>query len=151
MTPDQTILVVEDDADDVYFMKRALVAAGITNPVLVLSNGQHALDYLGGVGKYADRTLYPLPFVAFVDLKMPYVDGFEILAWKKEQPALDSLVMVVLTSSDQVRDTQRAYALGARSYLVKPVQPTELKQFLMSMKSYWRLPEQGGPIRLGQA
>lgn len=133
----KTILLVEDDRDDVFIFERALKAARILNPVVVLKNGQEAVDYLSNEGKYTDKASHPLPFVIFLDLKLPYLDGFEVLAWIRQQPHLRSIVVVVLTGSDENRDHQKAYALGARSYLVKPPKPADISQFINSMASYW--------------
>ncbi len=135
-----TILLVEDDRDDVFIFRRALETARIGNPVEVVTSGQEAVDYLSHEGKYEDSEKYPLPFVIFLDLKLPYLDGFEVLSWIKQQPRLKSIVVVVLTGSDETRDHQKAYALGARSYLVKPPQAKDIRQFIDSMTSYW-----GGP------
>jgi CheY-like chemotaxis protein len=118
-----TILLVEDNDDDVFFMRHALYKAKVGLPVEVVPNGQAALEYLSGEGRYADREKYPLPTLIFLDLKMPYVNGFEVLEWMQRQPFAPEIQVVVLTSSPEDRDRQRAKELGARSYLVKP--PTE--------------------------
>lgn len=116
----RTILLVEDNDDDVFAMRRALKKGSICNPLHVVTDGQQALDYLSGHGKFADRTQYPLPFLVFLDLKLPYVHGFEVLEWMRTQRDLSSIAVVVLTSSAENRDHERAFALGARSYLIKP-------------------------------
>ena len=132
-----TILLVEDNEDDVFAMSRALNLGNFTNPLQVVTDGQQAVDYLSGAGQYSDRENYPLPFIVFLDLKLPYVDGFEVLTWIRKQPVLDAIVVVVLTSSAEERDHQRAYALGARSYLIKPPTPECLADIFGSLKSYW--------------
>ena len=132
-----TILLVEDDQDDIFIFKRALVAANVLNPVVVLNNGQAAVDYLSHQGEYSSPEKNPLPFVIFLDLKLPYLDGFEVLTWIRQQPQLRSVIVVVLSSSDESRDHKRAYELGARSYLVKPSGAQEIRQFMDSMASYW--------------
>ena len=137
MNLSRTILLVEDDRDDVFIFTRALQSANVGNPVVVVTNGQEAVDYLTHQGKYADEEMYPLPFVIFLDLKLPYLDGFEVLSWIRKQPSLESIVVVVLTGSDESRDHQKAYTLGARSYLVKPPQAKDISQFMDSMASYW--------------
>ena len=134
--PHLTILLVEDNEDDVFIMKHALKQAGLANSLQVVTDGQMALDYLEGVGSYADRTRFPLPFVVFLDLKLPYLHGFEVLTWIRKQEALNSLVVIILTSSDEERDHQQASALGARFYLVKPPKPTELLGIFESLKNY---------------
>lgn len=97
-------------------------------------------DYLLHQGAYADQEKYPLPFVIFMDLKLPYLDGFEVLSWIRAQPALQSIVVVVLSGSDETRDHQKAYALGARTYLVKPPQAKDILLFVDSMASCWGSP-----------
>jgi len=117
---DKTILLVEDDENDIFFMKRALQKANVSAPVQVVMDGQAAVNYLSGAGEYQDRTNYPLPSAVFLDLKLPYVHGFEVLAWIRQQPSLASLPVVVLTSSPEDRDRRQAEELGARAYCVKP-------------------------------
>jgi len=137
MHPNATILLVEDDPNDVFLMKRAMKGATITNPLKVAENGQEAIDYLAGTGKYADRTEYPIPSLIFLDLKLPYKSGFEVLSWIRGQESLDSTLVVVLTSSSEERDIKETYRLGARSFLVKPPTPTMLLELMVSLKDYW--------------
>jgi CheY-like chemotaxis protein len=143
----KSLLIVEDNPDDLFAVQRALRKARVENPVQVATDGQQALDYLSGVGKYADRATYPLPLIMFVDLKLPCVDGFEILEWVRARRELDHIVVVMLTSSDEDRDHRRAYALGARSYLVKPPTAEALVQLMNSLASLWvGSPERAGVI-----
>lgn len=144
--PSSTILLVEDNEDDVFAMKRALAHGRIMNPLQVVTDGQQALDYLSGAGEYADRKCFPLPFIVFLDLKLPYVHGFEVLTWMRQQPALSSIVVVVLTSSAEHKDQDRAYTLGARSYLVKPPTPEGLIDILDSLESYWLSKADSSPL-----
>ncbi len=143
MKANRTILLVEDDEDDIFIFKRALNNAKIDNPLTVVTNGQEAIDYLSHSGKYAEAEPYPAPFVIFLDLKLPYRDGYDVLTWIRQQPALKSTVVVVLTGSDETRDHQRAYTLGARSYLVKPPEASDIRRFMDSMVSYWGHSEGG--------
>jgi CheY-like chemotaxis protein len=122
------ILLVEDDENDVFFMRRALTKAEIDFPVHVTVNGQDALDYLGGAGKFADRAQYPLPSLVFLDLKLPFVGGLDVLAWIRSQASLKELPVVILTSSAEDRDRQRAAELGAKAYFVKPPTPEMVKE-----------------------
>src|SRR5437660_5264305 len=123
LAPDQSvILLVEDREDDVVLIRRAFDKAKVINPIQVVSNGEEAIWYLKGEGKYANRAEYPLPDLVLLDLKMPRVDGFEVLRWIRQQPGLSSVRVVVLTSSDQMRDVNEAYQLGANSFLVKPLE-----------------------------
>src|SRR5438105_2103316 len=103
-----TILLVEDSADDVFFLQRALKKAQIENPLQVVVDGQQALDYLGGVGNYSNRKEFPLPCLLLLDLKLPRVNGFEVLGWIRQQASLSSLPVVILTSSGEQRDRKRA-------------------------------------------
>ena len=137
MLKDRTILLVEDNDDDIFIFRRALEDANILNPLMVVTDGQDALDYLSHRGKFTDEEKYPLPFIIFLDLKLPYVDGFEVLAWIRQQRALKSTVVVVLSGSDEAKDHQKAYTLGARSYLTKPPEASDIRRFMDSMVSYW--------------
>ena len=136
MCDSDIILLVEDDPDDVFLMKRALKAAGISDPLHVVEHGQAALDYLAGTGGYADRTRHPFPSLVFLDLKLPYKSGFEVLSWFREQPSFELAAVVVLTSSGLERDMHQAYKLGARSYLVKPPTREMLLELMGSLNSF---------------
>lgn len=137
MTTERAILLVDDNEDDVFLMERALQGAGITNPLFIVEDGQQALEYLSGQGKYTDRQTYPVPAVVFLDLKLPFKSGHDVLQWIRKQPQLETLVVVVLTSSNEPQDIKRCYALGANSYLVKPPTPEELINMAKSFKWYW--------------
>lgn len=104
--------------------------ANLGSPIYVAVNGQEAVDYLSGVGKYGDRTLYPLPHCMFLDLKLPFVHGFEVLEWMRSQPSLQEINVIVLTSSPEDRDRQRATELGAKAYLVKPPTAQSLQEVI---------------------
>jgi len=104
MTPASAILLVEDNDDDVFLMKRALKDAQIANPLQVVDDGQQAIDYLLGTEQFADRNFYPLPAVVFLDLKLPVKSGYEVLSWIRSYKPLATLVVVVLTSSDEPAD-----------------------------------------------
>lgn len=133
----QTFLLVEDEPGDVFLMRRALSKAKIASQLQVVTDGRMAVDYLSGSGKFSDRAQYPLPSLILLDLKIPYVHGFEVLRWIKAQPELSGVLVVVLTSSTEERDVQRAYALGACSFLVKPPTAQMLQELLKSFESCW--------------
>lgn len=137
MTDKRILLLVEDNEDDVFLMERALQEAAVVNPLFVVQDGQEAIHYLAGTGKYSDRVQYPLPAVVFLDLKLPYKSGLEVLGWFRQQNEFDSIVVVVLTSSNEPNDLRQAYALGANSYLVKPPTPEQLFDLAKSFKWYW--------------
>ena len=130
MTPQKTILLVEDNEDDVFLMRRALQQAGITLPVNLVVDGRQAVDYLAGTGQFSDRVLYPLPSFVFLDLKLPYKSGFEVFSWIRQQPELKDSVVIILTSSPEPRDRAKAQELGACAYLVKPPLPKVLMEVL---------------------
>ena len=141
-----TILLVEDNDDDVFAIRRALKNARIGNPLQVVTDGQRAVDYLSGADEYGDRARYPLPFITFLDLKLPYIDGFEVLSWIRQRPALESILVVVLTGSAESRDQERAYALGARSYLIKPPTADSLQGIFQSLNSFWLSKASSSPV-----
>jgi len=114
------ILLVEDEEHDAFFMHRALAKASLPAPAHVAVNGQDALDYLSGTGQYSDRTAFPFPNCVFLDLKLPFVHGFQVLEWIRGQAAFPDLPVFVLSSSDEDSDRKRAERLGAKGYLVKP-------------------------------
>jgi len=133
----QSLLLVEDNEHDVFLMKRALKQAEIHNPLYVVGDGEQAIDYLSGNGEFSDRESYPFPALVFLDLKLPFKSGHEVLEWIRGEAELDELVVVVLTSSDEPSDIARAYKLGANSYLVKPPSLEQLRDLAKSFKWYW--------------
>jgi len=133
----QALLLVEDSEHDVFLMRRALNQAEIRNPLYVATDGQQAIDYLAGNGEFSDRETYPFPALVFLDLKLPLKSGHEVLDWIREEARLEELVVVVLTSSDEPSDINRAYKLGANSYLVKPPSLVQLRDLAKSFKWYW--------------
>lgn len=132
-----TILLVEDDPNDVFLMERALRKAKLTNPLHVVEDGEQALAYLEGEGPYEDRAVYPLPVLILLDLKLPRKSGFEVLAWLRQQSGLKRVPVVVLTSSKEPSDVNRAYDLGSNSYLVKPLGLEEMSKLVDALNLYW--------------
>jgi len=131
------ILLAEDDKNDVFLMQRAFEQAGIPNPLFVVRNGQEALDYLAGNGAYKARDKYPLPGLVFLDLKMPWMDGFDVLAWLRRQRQFDTLRVVVLTSSRLQSDLDKSRQMGAYDFRVKPQQFDDLVQLLNDVRKRW--------------
>jgi DNA-binding response OmpR family regulator len=115
------ILLAEDREDDVLLVKRAFSRAHIINPICVVRDGEEAIFYLDGEGKYSDRAQYPIPSLLLLDLKMPIKNGFEVIKWARRKPYLQFMRILVLTSSDSLKDVNLAYKLGANSFLVKPL------------------------------
>jgi CheY-like chemotaxis protein len=116
-----TILHVEDDPNDTLLFQHACRKAGMVFALQAVSDGDQAIAYLRGIHDFSDRIKYPLPDLILLDLKMPRVSGFDVLAWLRTSGLLKGVPVVVLTSSNHEADVKRAYDLGARSYLVKPV------------------------------
>jgi CheY-like chemotaxis protein len=115
----QSILVVEDEDNDAILLKRALQRAGITLPIFILPGGAEAMAYLSADPPYQDRGRYPFPSLLFLDIRMPRVDGFEVLRWIRQNPQFDNLPIIMLTGSSEKGDSDKAYQLGATSFLVK--------------------------------
>jgi CheY-like chemotaxis protein len=132
-----TILLAEDDPNDVLLMQRAFRKVNLTHPLHVARDGQEAIEYLSHQGKFADATRYPAPTLMLLDLKMPRKNGFETLEWLRQQPILKRTVVIVLTSSSERADINRAYDLGANSYLVKPGDFQDLVDLVTTLAAYW--------------
>ena len=137
MRDQAVILLAEDSETDILLTRRAFAKAKLLNPLHVVRDGVEAIAYLKGDGQYSNRDEYPLPDLLLLDLKMPHKNGLEVLDWIRQQPSLRALRVVVLTSSDQVRDVNMAYQLGANSYLVKPSRYEDLIVVLQQLKEYW--------------
>ncbi|HSU52578.1 MAG TPA: response regulator [Candidatus Dormibacteraeota bacterium] len=137
MLHSEYILLAEDDTNDVVLLQRAFHKAGLRDCVRVVRDGEQAINYLSGKGIYADRDKYPLPYLLLLDLKMPGTDGFEVLQWARGETDLKRLLIVVLTSSNLQTDVDRAYELGANSYLVKPVEFDEMVNLIQRFEAYW--------------
>lgn len=131
------ILLAEDEEDYVLLIRHAFSRANIPNPLHVVWNGQEAISYLKGEGKYSNREEYPLPDLFLLDLKMPRVNGFEVLQWVRQQSSLSSLRILVLTSSDEIRDVNEAYRLGANSFLVKPLDFEDFASLSRLINEFW--------------
>jgi DNA-binding response OmpR family regulator len=128
---------VDDDENDVFFLERAFKQAQISNPLHRVRDGEDAITYLRGEEQFHDRILHPLPGLMLLDLKMPRKNGFEVIAWVREQPGLKRLPIVVMTSSKEDPDVNRAYELGANTYLVKPVNFEGLVEMMRALHLYW--------------
>ena len=114
------ILLVEDNDEDVFLLRRALRKEHVDCELQTADDGEVAIEYLGGVGKYADRALHPFPSLVLLDLKLPYVNGFEVLAWIATQPWCRDLRIIILTSSGEEPDRAKAAQFGIREYFLKP-------------------------------
>ena len=137
MSEQALFLVVEDNDNDALLLRRAFTKARVLNPVHVVKNGEEAIAYLGGTGRYSNRAEFPLPALVLLDLKMPGLDGFDVLRWIRQEPELRALRVVVLTSSDEIRDINLAYQLGANSFLVKPADFDRFVEVSQALNGYW--------------
>jgi CheY-like chemotaxis protein len=133
-TDSRVVLLVEDNPDDVFLMQRALKKTGLDLPMHIVTDGRQALDYLSGTGPYEDRARFPLPSMMFLDLKLPYLNGFELLEWIREDRTWAGLDVFILTSSPEQRDKETAARLGAKAYLVKPPTSVLLLEVLESVR-----------------
>jgi two-component system response regulator len=131
-----TILQVEDDPNDVFLLQHAMKKVGVTNPTQIASDGQLAIDYLSGAGKFADREQFPVPGLVLLDLKLPYVMGLDVLRWIREQPNT-APVVIILTASAEEEDVATAYRLGANAFLTKPSQAGKLQEIVRAIKDFW--------------
>lgn len=133
------ILHVEDDINDVELVKIVFRKTKAAGQLAVVGDGDQAISYLEGEGIYADRQLYPFPELVLLDIKLPRKSGLEVLAWLRSQPQshLKRLPVVMLTSSNQPHDVEKAYDLGANSYLVKPGELSKLTELIALIHQYW--------------
>lgn len=132
-----TILIVDDDPNDLVLMERAFRAIGITDPIHTVKGGEEAIAYMMGEGKFSDRNRYAYPTFIMTDLKMPGADGFAVLEYLKHNPEWAVIPTVVLTSSRDLDDIKKAYMLGASSFHVKPNSTEALQRQLKVLHDYW--------------
>jgi len=138
MSSHSPVLLAEDNPNDVLMVRRAFQDTGALNPVHAVGNGDEAIQYLAGEGKYAKRAVYPFPALFLLDLKMPVKDGLEVLQWLHEHPEIPSkLPVVVLSSTELPTETQKAYAMDIQACIVKPLNYAELREKVRILKEYW--------------
>jgi CheY-like chemotaxis protein len=130
-----TILLAEDSPDDVFIFKSALLKTKLDWALHVVGTGRDVVNYLHGLGHFNERKRYPLPQAVFLDLKLPYLNGFDVLRWIRQQPRFEELVVIILTGSNERQDQEEARKLLATSYLVKPMTSAKLCQELDSLES----------------
>jgi CheY-like chemotaxis protein len=132
-----SVLLVEDDPNDVLFVQRAFQLVNSAIELLTVEDGDAAVAYLSGSGSYRDRDRYPLPSLILLDLKLPRRSGVEVLRWLKAQNNFKRIPVVILTSSRERLDVDLAYDLGVNSYLVKPVSFDALAEMIAALHTYW--------------
>jgi two-component system response regulator len=132
----KTILQVEDDPNDVFFLRKAMKKMGVMNPVQVATDGQQAIDYLQGAGQFADRARFPNPSLVLLDLKLPYVMGLDVLRWIRAERGT-ALAVLMLSASAQEADIETAYRLGANAFLCKPSEASKFEEMVKAIKDFW--------------
>jgi CheY-like chemotaxis protein len=149
------ILCAEEEENDAFFLQRAFRQAAVPNPLIVVPDGQAAIDYCSASGQYTNREEYPLPCLLLLDLNMPKKSGLEVLKWIRAQPSFCTLPVVVVTSSTQDVDLHRAYIQGANAYLVKPAKPNDLIVMVKAINDFWlrqnRRPDEFVDLTSGQS
>jgi CheY-like chemotaxis protein len=131
------VLYVEDEEDDVFFMRNAFKRLGYDDRFHAVEDGDRAISYLSGREAYADRTNHPLPTVVVLDLNLPIRSGFEVLEWLRSQPEFQALPVVVFSSSGRLEDRQRAERLGATEYLLKPASGAQFLVMARQLTETW--------------
>jgi CheY-like chemotaxis protein len=150
MTPQagngKCILVAEDEQIDAFILEEAFRKLALPARLMIVRDGQEAVNYLSGHGCYADRHNYPVPRLVVLDLKMPRMDGFDVLAWLAERPEFKALPRIILSSSSHESDMQRARQLGAAHYYVKPNSLQQLSELLQDICRRWLVAPPTSPL-----
>lgn len=131
------VLFADDDERQAFLTTRAFKQAGVLHPLVVVTEGNAAIDYLAGNGRYADRAAHPLPCLLLLDQKLPGCSGLDVLQWVRTQSPVCTLPVLLLSSSNFDGDVQAAYLLGANGYLVKPASFEEMLAMAKAIKEYW--------------
>jgi len=131
------VLYVEDEEDDVYFMRRSFCRAGLEECLKTVADGQAAIDYLSGCGLFANRLIYPMPAVVLLDLNLPTVSGFQVLTWIRQQPEFQDLPVIIFSSSARGEDRLRAKELGASDYMEKPDSGMDFGTVVAVLQQKW--------------
>lgn len=141
-----SILIVEDEEAHAQLTQRAIRKSGNANRIDIVSDGEQALDYLLNRGKYADKDHYPSPGLVLLDIKLPGIDGIEVLKQIKEHPLLRQIPVIMLTTSEREEDMARAYGQYANSYLTKPVGFKEFEEKIKQIDFYWMILNESPPL-----
>lgn len=136
---------MDDSESDIFFLLRAFAASRVQNPVDVVRSGAEAIDFLSGAGKYGNRQMYPLPKIVFLDLKMPSPNGLDVLHWKQKQTDLPRMLWVAMSNFDSPRTINEAYAAGASTFLIKPLEGLDIKNLIDAFNEFWRRPNSVRP------
>ena len=136
-TKEFTVLLIEDDLNDIFLVKRAFKMARLETPLQIVTDGEEAIGYLKGEGRYADREAHPLPHLIVMDLKMPRRSGFEVLQWIRHDGLLRRIPVVIVSASNHPEEINRAYELGANAYMIKPVDFRSVEHLFECITRYW--------------
>lgn len=131
------ILLVEDSEDNIFLVRHAMRKAGVTTRLEVVTSGEEAVAYLGGTNGFSNWNQFPLPAIVLLDLKMPGMNGFEVLKWVRQHPGLRALRVAMLTSSDMPAEIKEAHELGANIFLTKPVDLDKLVEIMKTLSEHW--------------
>lgn len=137
MDPSLQILVAEDNEDDAFILTRALQAAGLPRPAYICKDGQQVIDYITGSGSFADRGEFPFPRMLILDIKMPRLNGLEVLRWVRAHPDCAVIPTIILTSSAHPKDVEEAFKSGVNAYFLKPPTPEEMEELLTVIHKFW--------------
>jgi len=138
MSKKLVILAAEDDPNDLELLRHVIGENGVEVDFQSADDGEQLIQYLQGGGPFADRALHPVPDIVVLDLKMPRMNGFEVLQWLRREPGLARIPTVVLSGSGLESDIEEAYRLGANTYFTKPGQLAELRKIIGALIDYWR-------------
>ena len=134
-----TVLLADDNEDDAHLVQLALKRASILQPLQIVADGLEAIDYLRGLGRYENRKEFPFPRVLITDLKMPRMNGFEVLEWLNNHPECSVIPTVVFSASSQEADVEKAYRMGASAYFRKPATLNELCELMKVVFNFWTI------------
>jgi CheY-like chemotaxis protein len=137
----EAALIADDSESDIFFLLRTFARSFVKNPVFVVRSGAEAIQYLEGTGRYCNRTTFPLPKIVFLDLKMPGLDGFDVLRWKEERADLPKILWVAMSNFDGVRTINEAYRCGATTFLSKPLDAEDIRHMIDSFDDFWQIGE----------
>ncbi|MEY2427672.1 MAG: hypothetical protein QOJ40_557 [Verrucomicrobiota bacterium] len=135
--PGLVFLVAEDNPNDLELLMHSVRNSGLRVDIKVATDGEETIDYLLGKGKFADRAAYPFPDVIVLDLKMPRIDGLQVLRWLRQHPQFADLPTIMLSGSGLEKDVQEAYKLGVSTYFTKPYDLEQLREVVKVMIDYW--------------
>lgn len=142
------MLIADDSESDIFFLLRAFATAGVKNPVHAVRSGHETIDYLAGNGRFSDRVRFPMPKIVFLDLKMPYPDGYEVLRWKNTR-RLDGILWVATSNFDGVKTINEAYAAGATTFLTKPLDSADVRNLIDAFEHFVTVAEKRRLNRVG--